>query len=100
MCPPSVVEILVCVAWLEKRVTPRKTPSIGSYAIKHAVERWSGRYIPNGAAIIGVYLAGFPQYCEGYACPLNTDVGISLPSYRRLPEASELSVEFLLAERS
>lgn len=53
---PTREEIDTCKRWLQLWTDPRKTwpadaSDVGSYALKHAVERWAGVYIPNGALL-------------------------------------------------
>ncbi len=87
--PPPAVDVLACMSWLEQRVSPRNTPSVCTYGVKHAASRWLGRYLTNGAMIVAADRAGFSQdtgRSGGYI--LNTVLGVSLPSYRRLPEVS------------
>lgn len=50
---PDEGQVALCLDWLRRYARHRKTAntSIGSYGLKHAVERWAGTYISNGAFI-------------------------------------------------
>lgn len=58
---PRESEVRRCTAWLKKYATPRKTPNreIGSYGLKHIVEKWAGAYVSNGAFILAAHRLGF-----------------------------------------
>lgn len=83
--PPPRHEIELARQWFEDRARWIKTPGISSYAIKHAVERYSPEpaSVCNGAAIVAADLAGFRQKNADW---LNTYVSVSKRFYRRLPE--------------
>lgn len=83
--PPSEADIADVVRWIQARgITCRKSPSVFSYSLKHAAERWIGRHVSNGAAIVALDRCGFSQVIDGK----NTWAGIALRSYRSLPEVS------------
>ena len=57
-------EVKVCLDWIKSEAKPRKTfnRNIGSYGLKHVVERWSrkdGRYIHEHSFIKAMEIAGF-----------------------------------------
>ena len=60
-------EVKVCLDWIKSEAKPRKTfnRNIGSYGLKHVVERWSrkdgeyGRYIHEHSLIKAMEIAGF-----------------------------------------
>jgi hypothetical protein len=58
---PVEEEVALCMAWLEQFATPRKTvnPRMGSYGLKHVVERWAGNYVSNGAFILAAHRLGY-----------------------------------------
>ncbi len=88
--PPDVVDILAVMDWIENRkLKPIKTPTISSYRLKHAAEKYLKRYISNGALIIAMDRCGFNQRMERNTwCAMNTYIGVSLKQYRDLPEAT------------
>lgn len=48
-------QIAACLRWLADHSIP---PSVGSYRLKHIIERWAGRYISNGACIVAMLITG------------------------------------------
>ncbi|MGY2079718.1 hypothetical protein [Modestobacter sp. SYSU DS0657] len=59
----TVVDV---AAWLRENIAPIKTPSVGSYTMKHVVERAIGRYVTNGELIAAALLAGYSfKYTDG-----------------------------------
>jgi hypothetical protein len=44
----------------EDNVTPIKTPTAGSYGVKHLIERATGVYLPNGVFIASAFIVGYP----------------------------------------
>lgn len=51
----------LCVKWLELcQVRKTINPNIGSYGLKHRVERYFGRYVTNGAFIAAVIYLRIP----------------------------------------
>ncbi len=58
---PAEDQVTRCVEWLQLFATPRKTVNykIGSYGLKHVVERWAGTYITNGAFLLAAHRAGY-----------------------------------------
>jgi len=58
-----VIEI---AGWLQENIAPIKTPTVGSYRLKHVVERAIGEYVANGELIAAALLAGYPfKYTDG-----------------------------------
>lgn len=51
--------VLEIAVWLREHVTPIKTPTVGSYGIKHMVERVIGKYVTNGEFIAAALIAGY-----------------------------------------
>ncbi|MDV6034399.1 MAG: hypothetical protein F9B45_30765 [Phycisphaera sp. RhM] len=92
---PAAKSVDRAVRWLERADAGRiKTPSISSYTLKHAAERWTGQYISNGAFIVAAHQRGFrmmPRQGSLYA-PINMLVGMSKRVYYSLPESLEDSV--------
>lgn len=88
--PPDEEQIATAMRWLS-RVEQIQTPSINSYSAKHAVERWlrlnvDKNYISNGAMIVAADRCGFRQSANDQS--LNSELAISLQSYKRLPESA------------
>lgn len=48
-------------AWLLANIAPIKTPTTGSYGMKHVVEEAIGEYITNGELIAAALMAGYPM---------------------------------------
>lgn len=46
--------------WLRDNITPIKTPTVGSYGVKHLIEQASGEYLPNGVLIASAFIVGYP----------------------------------------
>jgi hypothetical protein len=44
---------------LRKNITPIQTPSVGSYGMKHLVERAIGKYVTNGEFIAAALISGY-----------------------------------------
>lgn len=58
--------VLKVAAWLRENVAPIKTPTVGSYRIKHAVENAVGEYVSNGELIAAALLASYAcKYTDG-----------------------------------
>ncbi|MGH3947502.1 MAG: hypothetical protein ACRDSE_00020 [Pseudonocardiaceae bacterium] len=51
--------VLEIAAWLRENVRPIKTPTVGSYGMKHVVERAIGKYVTNGEFIAAALMAGY-----------------------------------------
>jgi hypothetical protein len=47
--------------WLLANIAPIKTPTVGSYQMKHVVERTIGEYVTNGDLITAALMAGYPM---------------------------------------
>jgi hypothetical protein len=47
--------------WLLANIAPIKTPTLGSYMMKHVVERATGEYLTNGDLIAAALMAGYPM---------------------------------------
>lgn len=59
----AVVEI---ATWLRENVTPIKTPTVGSYHMKHVAEEAMGEYVSNGELIAAALIAGYAvKYTDG-----------------------------------
>ncbi len=67
-------------AWLRQNIAPIKTPGIGSYGLKHLIEKQIGRYVSNGEAIAAALVAG---YAFRYETP-NVAFGMSRRDVNRL----------------
>jgi hypothetical protein len=52
--------VLEIAAWLLENIAPIKTPTIGSYTMKHVVEGATGDYMTNGELIAAALVAGYP----------------------------------------
>lgn len=46
--------------WLRDNVTPIKTPTAGSYGVKHLIEQATRAYLPNGVLIASAFIVGYP----------------------------------------
>lgn len=59
--PPNEKEVKLCMSWLEKFAKPAsmRFRRMGSYGLKHVVERWSGIYVSNGAFILAAHHLGY-----------------------------------------
>lgn len=53
--------VKTCIDWINRFAIKTKTIRrvYSSYYLKHCVERWSGKYIPNGAFIAAAVVAGY-----------------------------------------
>lgn len=88
---PPEDQVIGCIRWIESRGLARqKTPTAGSYFLKHCAERWAGEHIFNGAMIVALDLLNFTQEVSkgSIGSQLNTIVGVATKSYKDLPEAS------------
>jgi hypothetical protein len=47
--------------WLLANIAPIKTPTMGSYRMKHVAERAIGEYVTNGDLIAAALMAGYPM---------------------------------------
>jgi hypothetical protein len=58
---PIESEVKLCEKWIREFVTPRKAINTkhSSYGLKHAVERWTGEYVSNGAFIQAAVNLGY-----------------------------------------
>jgi hypothetical protein len=67
--------------WLRDNVRPVRAPTVGSYGMKHVVEKTIGRYVSNGEFIAAALIAGYPnRHIDGP----NADVGMSARDIGRL----------------
>jgi hypothetical protein len=57
----SVANVLRVHDWLLANITPIKTPTRGSYGLKHVAERALGDYVANGELIAAALMAGYPM---------------------------------------
>lgn len=56
LCTPgALAQVEACLVWLVDHELP---PRVGSYRLKHIIERWCGHYISNGAAIVAMLITG------------------------------------------
>jgi hypothetical protein len=46
--------------WLRDSITLIKTPTAGSYGVKHLIEQATGVYLPNGVLIASAFIVGYP----------------------------------------
>ena len=89
--PPAADEIAIATEWLTERIGDAgriQTPTVGSYSLKHAAERWAGHPVGNGAMIVALARLGYTlrqQRAQGRR--LNVAAGVSWKWYRRLPES-------------
>jgi len=67
-------------AWLRQNIAPIKTPGIGSYSLKHLIEKQMGRYVSNGEAIAAALIV---KYAFRYETP-NVAFGMSRRDVNRL----------------
>lgn len=71
--------------WLRENIAPITTPTVGSYALKHVVERATGDYLTNGELIAAALVAGYTvAYTEGP----NVLMGMSARDVKRLGPAT------------
>lgn len=47
--------------WLRANINPIKTPRLGSYGLKHMLERATDDYISNGEFIAAALIVGYPH---------------------------------------
>lgn len=80
--------VLETAAWLRENITPIKTPTIGSYRMKHVVEGATGIYITNGELIAAALIAG---YTFRYTEP-NVLFGMSTRDVKRIDSAGRAAV--------
>ena len=52
--------VMKTALWLYDNVTPIKTPTVGSYGVKHLIERTTDEYLPNGVLIASAFIVGYP----------------------------------------
>ncbi|MCX5124147.1 hypothetical protein [Streptomyces sp. NBC_00347] len=76
--------VMETVAWLRENIAPIKTPTAGSYSVKHVMERATGRYVMNGEFIAAALIAG---YTFTYAQP-NVLFGMSARDPKRIHGAT------------
>jgi hypothetical protein len=71
------VEFAFAAEWLglHRKLKRATINSLRSYFLKHAVERWCGKYISNGALIAAAFFLGYPIKPCG---DLNAHVGVKL----------------------
>lgn len=87
--PPSPAQIRLARQWLV-RLERIKSPTLNSYKLKHAAERWlascdTPTYLSNGALIVAADRMGIGQRA-GYGTP-NTRLAVSRRSYHALTES-------------
>jgi|SRR5579863_2182284 len=73
--PPDPEEVSVCKAFLG-RCERTKIPRVGSYGLKHIIERWAGKYVSNGACIQAALDLGLVVRPYGPGNP-NARLGVS-----------------------
>ena len=68
---PNEDQVAICTAWLQEHAKPRKRVNsrIGSYGLKHVVERAAGHYVTNGAFILAAYRLGYTVIPDGPRSP-------------------------------
>ena len=76
-------EVLEVAQWLQENITPIATPGVGSYGLKHLVERRIGRYVTNGEAIAAALIGGYPHRYGRTTGP-NVDFGMSQRDHNRI----------------
>ncbi|WP_280454816.1 hypothetical protein [Nocardia brasiliensis] len=77
----SIVEL---ANWLRTSITPIKTPTVGSYGMKHVAENALGTYVSNGELIAAALMACYPhRYYDGP----NLAFGMSARDVRRVRES-------------
>lgn len=76
-------DVLEVAHWLQANITPIATPGVGSYGLKHLVERRIGRYVTNGEAIAAALIVGYPHRYGRTTGP-NVLFGMSQRDYNRL----------------
>lgn len=90
--PPRPAQVRAAHRWLIERIGGEgfiKTPSVCSYSLKHAAQRWSHQYVSNGALIVAAAMLGYPMRPQRYVIgePRNVIIGISRRHYENLPES-------------
>jgi hypothetical protein len=78
-------QIAVAIAAL-KKCQKTKQPTIGSYSLKHIVERAVGTYIANGDLIVAALHLGFTV--TPYRDSPNVGIGVKCSDLRRLQNAA------------
>jgi len=76
--------VLEIAAWLRENVAPIKTPTVGSYGMKHVVKRAIGKYVTNGEFIAAALIAG---YAVKYTGGPNAVFGMSARDVKRIDAA-------------
>jgi hypothetical protein len=72
-------------AWLRVNIAPIKTPTVGSYGMKHLVERAISKYVTNGEFIAAALIAGYTfKYTDGP----NVEFGMSARDVKRIRSAT------------
>jgi hypothetical protein len=51
--------VLETAVWLRENIRPIKRPTVGSYGMKHVMERATGKYVTNGEFIAAALIAGY-----------------------------------------
>jgi hypothetical protein len=77
-------KVLEVATWLRGNVTPIKTPTVGSYRMKHVVERAISKYVTNGELIAAALIAG---YRFKYTAGPNMLFGMSTRDVKRIDSA-------------
>jgi hypothetical protein len=80
--------VLETAEWLRENITPIKTPTTGSYHMKHVVEEAMGRYVANGELIAAALIVG---YTFKYTAP-NVLFGMSARDVKRIRSAPRQAV--------
>ncbi|WP_019311232.1 hypothetical protein [Kocuria rhizophila] len=76
--------VLGIATWLIENIAPIKTPTVGSYHMKHVVEKAIGKYVSNGELIAAALVAGYAfKYTDGP----NPLLGMSERDLKRLAQA-------------
>ncbi|MEU6397176.1 hypothetical protein ABZ867_09320 [Streptomyces cinnamoneus] len=52
--------VMETALWLHDNITPIKTPTAGSYGVKHLIEQATGTYVTNGVLIAAALVVGYP----------------------------------------
>ena len=86
--PPRQRIVTSLVLWMEDRLQPIRTPSVGSGSMKHAGEKWIGEHVYQGellaaAAVFGLRMR-LPEGC--LETPKGCKIAVSKPAYMKLPE--------------
>ena len=92
----SSERVEVCKKWIKKWITPRKTinEEMGSYKLKHAVEKDVKDHVPNGAFIKAALELGYDYRIEGP----NAYFNMSFVALKKKEEV-EREIEILLSEQ-